>query len=124
MALPYMLKHKGIPSGMPHTGHQFTLRRANPKGASKLFAKKRYADRSKLDTLTDTAFLHALWHKFGDEPFERGNLDVGRIAWLWDREIIPAEDPINLTSYEAMICIDEHMARKNFPKAFLDVLEI
>lgn len=124
MALPYMTKHKGIPSGLPGTGHQFTLRRANPKGASKLFAKRRYADRSKKDTLADTAFLHALWHKFADEPFERGNLDAGRIAWLWEREIVPAEDPFDLVSYEALICIDENIARKSFPDAFLDVLEI
>ena len=124
MALPYMTKHKGIPSGLPGTGHQFTLRRANPKGATKLFAKKRYADRSKADTLADTAFLHALWHKFGDEPFERGNIDAGRIAWLWEREIVPAEEPFNLTSYEAMIQINEAAARKNFPEAFNDILEV
>ena len=124
MALPYMTKHKGIPSGLPGTGFQFTLRRANPKGATKLFAKKRYHDRAAQDTLADTAFLHALWHRFGDEPFERGNLDVGRIAWLWEREIIPAEDPIDLQSYEAMLQIDERAARLSFPDAFLKVLKV
>ena len=124
MPLPHMTKHKNIPSGLPGTGYQFTLRRANPKGATKLFAKKRYGDRSKQDQLADVAFLHSLWHKFGREPFERGNLDAGRIAWLWLREIIPAEDPFDLQSYEAMIKIDEHTARTSFPEAFNDVLEV
>ena len=124
MALPYMTKHKGIPSGLPGTGFQFTLRRANPKGATKLFAKKRYHDRSAQDTLADTAFLHALWHRFGDEPFERGNLDVGRIAWLWEREIIPAEDPFDLENYEALLQINETVARQSYPDAFLEVLKV
>ena len=124
MPLPHMTKHKGIPSGLPGTGYQFTLRRANPKGATKLFAKKRYQDRTKQDQMADTAFLHSLWHKFGPEPFERGNLDVGRIAWLWEREIIPAESPFNPQSYEAMIQIDERAARLSFPEAFNDILEV
>lgn len=124
MALPYMTKHKGIPSGLPGTGYQFTLRRANPKGATKLFAKKRHYNRSKQDMLADAAFLHALWHKFGDEPFERGNLDAGRIAWLWERELVPAEDLFDPASYEAMMQIDGATARTSFPQAFEDVLEI
>lgn len=32
--LPEMTKHKGFPSGMPSTGVQFTIRRANPKGVT------------------------------------------------------------------------------------------
>lgn len=124
MALPDMTKHKGFPSGMPGTGFQFTLRRANPKGATKLIERKRYADRSPQDLMADTAFLHSLWHHFGDEAFERGNLDAGRISWLFNRELVPAENPFDPCSYEALLRIDEMVARQNFPEAFADVLEI
>ena len=34
MALDYMLKHRGFPGRLPGTDFQFTLRRANPKGAT------------------------------------------------------------------------------------------
>ena len=33
-----MLKHRGFPSRLPSTDFQFTIRRANPKGATKLTA--------------------------------------------------------------------------------------
>lgn len=124
MALPDMTKHRGFPSGMPGTGFQFTLRRANPKGATKIIERKRYADRSPQDRMADTAFLHSLWHHFGDEPFERGNLDAGRIAWLFNREIVPAEASFDPSSYEAMLRIDERAARQSIPEAFVDVLEV
>ena len=32
--LPNMTKHRGFPSGLPGTGYQFTIRRANPKGVT------------------------------------------------------------------------------------------
>ena len=76
--LPDMTKHRGIPSGLPGTGFQFTVRRANPKGATKIIERKRFNDRTPTEKLADAAFLHALWHVFGPEPFERGNLDAGR----------------------------------------------
>ena len=37
--LPEMTKHKGFPSGMPSTGVQFTIRRANPKGVTPIKMK-------------------------------------------------------------------------------------
>jgi hypothetical protein len=82
------------------------------------------ADRTSTEKLADTAFLHALWHKFGDEPFERGNLDAGRISWLFGREIVPAEQPFDPKSYQAMLRIDERVARASMPAAFEDVLEV
>ena len=124
MALPEMTKHKGFPSGMPGTGFQFTLRRANPKGATKIIERKRFADRSPQDRMADTAFLHSLWHHFGDEPFERGNLDAGRISWLFNREIVPAENSFDPEDYGAMLRIDERAARQSMPDAFEDVLEV
>ena len=32
-------------------------------------------------------FLGALIAHFGDQPFERGNLDAGRLSWLFGREV-------------------------------------
>ena len=124
MALPEMTKHKGFPSGMPGTGYQFTLRRANPKGATKIIERRRFADRAAPDRMADAAFLHSLWHHFGDEPFERGNLDAGRISWLFNREVIPAENPFDPESYQALLRIDERVARQSMPEAFEDVFEV
>jgi len=56
--------------------------------------------------------------QFGTEPFERGNLDAGRLGWLLGREIIPAEDDFDHASYEAMLKIDEARARASFPQVF------
>ncbi|WP_394690919.1 hypothetical protein [Hoeflea sp.] len=122
--LPEMTKHRGIPSGLPGTGFQFTIRRANPRGVTAIIKRQRMADRTPTEKLADTAFLHALWHKFGDEPFERGNLDAGRISWLFGREIVPAEQPFDPKSYQALLRIDEDAARASMPEALEDVLEV
>ena len=37
-----MLKHRGFPGRLPSTDFQFTVRRANKKGATKLVARERY----------------------------------------------------------------------------------
>jgi hypothetical protein len=84
-----MLKHKGFPSRLPSTDFQFTIRRANKDGATKLIARERYADRRPADRRADAAFVEALWLYFGEAPFERGNLDAGRLSWLFGREVIP-----------------------------------
>jgi len=62
--------------------------------------------------------MQALWEHFGDAPFERGNLDAGRLSWLFGREVLPATDPFDPESYEAMLVIDEAQARRSFPEAF------
>jgi hypothetical protein len=119
-----MTKHRGFPSGLPGTGFQFTIRRANPKSVTPIKARTRHPDRDPLDNRADLAFLHSLWHHFGAEPFERGNLDAGRLCWLFGREVVPAEKPFDPASYEALLRIDEDVARANFPEAFADVLEV
>ena len=122
--LPDMTKHRGFPSGLPGTGLQFTIRRANPKGVARIFERARNRDRAEVEKLADTAFLHALWHHFGAEPFERGNLDAGRLSWLFGREVVPAETPLDPQSYEALLRINEDVARRTMPEAFADVLEV
>ena len=64
--------------------------------------------------------MAALWEHFGDQPFERGNLDAGRLSWLFGREVVPAEDPFDPTSYEALLRVDADAARIGFPQVFAD----
>ncbi len=113
-----MLKHRGFPGRLPGTDYQFTIRRPNPKGVTPLKARERFRDRKPLDKRADAAFLEALWQNFGDEPFERGNLDAGRLSWLFNREVIPAEDPFDPESYEALLQVDAVAARASFPDIF------
>jgi hypothetical protein len=115
-----MIKHRGFPGGLPGTDFQFTLRRANPRGATALIARTRHADRKPADRRADTAFMAALWAHFGEEPFERGNLDAGRLSWVFGREVLPAEDPFDPEDYEALLRIDADRARASFPEAFDD----
>ncbi len=116
MALAYMLKHRGFPGRLPGTDFQFTLRRANPKGATELTSRERRPDRRAPDRRADEGFFQALWDNFGEEPFERGNLDAGRLSWFYGREVIPATDPFDGSDYEAMLMIDMRAARQAFPK--------
>lgn len=118
MALPYMLKHRGFPGRYPGTDFQFTIRRANPKGITPLTERARYADRRALDKRVDAAFLAALWEHFADQPFERGNLDAGRLSWLFGREVVPAEEPFDPASYESMLKIDTGRAQASYPEVF------
>ena len=113
-----MLKHKGFPGRLPGTDYHFTLRRFNPRGVTPLIRRERYPDRKPADRRADAAFFAALWDHFRDEPFERGNLDAGRLSWLFGREVLPATDPFDPASYEATLVINEAVARASFPEAF------
>ena len=113
-----MLKHRGFPGRLPGSDFQFTIRRANPKGATPLVRRERFRDRRLPDRRADLGFMAALWAQFGTEPFERGNLDAGRLSWLLGREVLPYDDPFDPESYEARLIIDEAAARAAFPEAF------
>ena len=117
-----MHKHRGFPSRLPGTDHHFTLRRENGDGATKIAARERYRDRNPRDLVADLNFLACLFKHFGEEPFERGNLDAGRLSWLLGREVIPAEDDFDPASYEALLMIDRRVAERSFPEAFDDTL--
>lgn len=119
-----MLKHRGFPGRLPGTDFQFTIRRANPKGATPIVRRERHADRRPADRRADLWFMAALWEQFGDAPFERGNLDAGRLSWLFGREVVPAEDPFDPEDYEALLRIDESRARASFPEAFGDGVHV
>lgn len=119
-----MLKHRGFPGRLPSTDYQFVIRRANMKeGATKIVRRERYKDRKSLDRKADAGFLAALWAHFGEEPFERGNLDAGRLSWLFGREVVPAEDPFDPASYDALLKIDLKRAQAAFPEVFAENAE-
>jgi hypothetical protein len=113
-----MLKHRGFPGRLPGTDHQFVIRRGNPKGVTPLVARERFRDRSPVDRRADVGFLQALIEHFGGEPFERGNLDAGRLSWLFGREVLAVEDPFDAESYEALLRVDLKKARQSFPELY------
>lgn len=119
-----MLKHRGFPSRMAGTDFQFTIRRENRKeGPTKLVRRERYRDRKPADKRADAAFVAAIWAVFGEEPFERGNLDAGRLSWVLGREVVPASDPFDPASYEAMLRLDLRRAMASFPEVFAEDAE-
>jgi hypothetical protein len=113
-----MLKHRGFPGRLPGSDFQFTLRRGHKDGATPIVARKRFPDRRAPDRRADTAFLAALIQHFGDEPFERGNLDAGRLSWLFEREVLAVEDPFDPASYVALLRVDLRVAEASFPDIF------
>ncbi len=115
-----MLKHRGFPGRLTGTDFQFIIRRANPKGVTPITRRERFRDRRPADRRADAGFMKALWENFGDQTFERGNLDAGRLSWLFEREVVAAEDPFDPSSYEALLVIDVDVARASFPDAFED----
>jgi hypothetical protein len=121
--LPDMVKHRGFPGGMPGTGVQFVIRRANPRGVTPIKQFPRKARVGTPEHAIDVAFLQALWNHFGDQPFVRGNLDAARLSLLFGREVVSADDRFDPISYDAMLRINERVARVSFPEAFDDYLE-
>ena len=113
-----MLKHRGFPGRLTGTDFQFVIRRANAKGATPLTRRERFADRRPADRRADAGFMKALWQHFGEEPFERGNLDAGRLSWLFGREVVAVEDDFDPASYESLLQINVDLARASFPEAF------
>lgn len=110
-----MTKHRGFPGRLPGSDLQFTIRRANPKGATPLIRRERHADRRPADRTADEHFLWALWQHFGDDPFERGNLDAGRLSWLFGREVVAADDRFDHRDYAARLRVDRDAAEAAFP---------
>ena len=114
-----MLKHRGFPGRLPGTDFQFVIRRANRKGATPLVRRERFRDRKPADRRADTAFLAALIAHFGEEPFERGNLDAGRLSWLLGREVL-AVGKLDPTDYAQLLRLDMKRAEAGFPELFAE----
>lgn len=114
------MKHRGFPGRLPGTDFQFTVRRANPRGVTPIIRRERFKDRRPPDRAADRGFLQALIEHFGEEPFERGNLDAGRLSWLFGREVLPMDDPFDPRSYDARLRVDLAQAEASFPELFSD----
>lgn len=115
-----MHKYRGFPSRLPGTDFHFTIRRAHKTAPPQLKARPRYADRRARDLDADKHFLASLIEYFGTQSFARGNLDAGRLSWLFEREVVPAEADFNPRSYEALLKIDMQRARISFPEIFVN----
>ncbi|WP_299649611.1 hypothetical protein [uncultured Jannaschia sp.] len=113
-----MLKHRGFPGRLPGTDFQFVVRRANPKGATPLTRRERYRDRKDIDRAADRAFLAALIEHFDSGPFQRGNLDAGRLSWLFGREVVAVDDTFHPADYDACLRVDMDRAAAAFPELF------
>ena len=109
-----MLKHRGFPEYVPRTDHTVTIRRAGTT-PTPLKARERYRDRKADMRRADAFFLELLIDRYGDAPFERGNLDAGRINWLLGREIVAADSDFDPASYEAELRVDLDAVRASFP---------
>lgn len=114
-----MLKHRGFPGRLPGTDFQFTIRRENNKGATPLVRRERFRDRKPADRRADTGFLAALIDHFSEEPFERGNLDAGRLSWLIGREVLSVGE-FDPADYGQLFRVDISAARTSFPEIFAD----
>lgn len=115
--LPPMTKHKGFPSYLPGTDFQFTIRRASPK-PTPIKARERKHDRKQILKEADANFLACIFDYFGTEPFERGNLDAGRISSVFGREIKAYSEPFDPLDYEALLILDPDETQKSFPEVF------
>ena len=82
---------------------------------TKIFKRERFSDRRQTDNQADEIFLSYLYNHFGDKPFVRGNLDAGRINWLFEREVKSFEKDFDPKSYEAMLILDLDEIKRNFP---------
>lgn len=114
-----MLKHRGFPGRLPGTDFQFTIRRANKRGATPLIRRERFRDRKPADKRADVGFLAALIRSFAEEPFARGNLDAGRLSWLLGREVMPV-GKLDPTDYDQMLRVDMKKAQAAFPELFAE----
>ncbi|HSF94249.1 MAG TPA: hypothetical protein VLA52_04420 [Thermohalobaculum sp.] len=110
-----MFKHRGFPEYVPGTDDKVTIRRAG-KRPTALKPRERFRDRKPQARRSDAYFLALLVDRYGDRPFERGNLDAGRINWLLGREIVATTRDFDPESYETELRLDLAAVRASFPE--------
>ena len=110
-------------SRLPGSDFQFTIRRPNKKGPTPIIRRERYADRRNVDRKADEVFMLSLIENFGEDPFVRGNLDAGRLSWLFGREVLAVDDPFDPCDYEARMKIDLSKTMVSFSKIFTEEYE-
>ena len=62
--------------------------------------------------------MWALKEHFGEQTFVRGNLDAGRLNFVFGREVIPASDPFDPESYDGLLKLDLRRTEQSFPEIF------
>ncbi len=110
-----MIKHKGFPSRMPGTDFQFTVRHKKKKPPA-IILRKRRIDSPGIYYRVDSMFLKCLIDYFGESLFVRGNLDSGRLGWLFGREIVPVDDQFDPIDYHAKLKINFDSVKINYPE--------
>ena len=45
---------------------------------------------------------------------------MGRLSWLFEREVVPAQDDFDPESYVALLRVDLKKAQASFPQIFVD----
>ena len=76
---------------------------------ARVFKRERFSDRRLSDNKADQIFLSYLYDHFGDKPFIRGNLDAGRISWLFEREVKSFDK-----NYDIIINLVGHVSNQSF----------
>jgi hypothetical protein len=51
----------------------------------------------------DVYFWRHLWQRYGNQPFPRGYLDIGRLNRLFGQQILPVDAAYNETSRETQL---------------------
>ena len=110
-----MFKHKGFPSRMPGTDFQFTVRHEK-KSPPAIISRKRKPDAPTIYWRVDSFFLRCLIDHFGDSIFVRGNLDSGRLGWLFGRELVAVDDKFNPVDYGAKLKINFDVVKSSYPE--------
>ena len=118
-----MHKHRGFPSRLPGFDFPFTIRRPNKKEPTPIIRRERYADRRNVDRKADEVFMLSLIGRLGEEIVVRGNLDAGRLSWLYGREGLPVDDPFEPCDYEDRMRIDLGKTIVSFSKIFTEEYE-
>jgi hypothetical protein len=113
-----MLKHKGFPSRLPSTDFQFTIRRANKDGATKLIARERYADRRPADRRADAGFVEALWLYFGEDAVRAWQSRRGAAQLALRARGDPRRGPVRSRKLRGAPACWTSRARAAFPEAF------
>lgn len=113
-----MIKHRGFPGRLPGSDFQFTLRRANPKGATPLVARERYRDPGGQRT---SAPMRPLPRRFGSisamSPLSAAISMPGGWPGSLGAKCCPMMIRFDPEDYEARLIIDVEAMRRAFPEA-------
>ena len=103
-----MLKHRGFPGRLPSSDFQFTIRRANKKGATPLIRRERFRDRKVADDLAAAKAAHAAADNL--EESYRQQSDASRAAA--QKAVTDAKDKAAKDAEKRLAKIDAELSDK------------